>query len=126
VFPGYRRLAKALILVSIVCAGTAVFPSQGVRAETSYHRLKRKLHKLEHDTGEVIQQLGESVADGLEAFDLDFIDIEELDLSFGGGNAKGEKAEKPRAPERHERGIRHEAAPRHEAAVEHAAPAKKK
>jgi hypothetical protein len=118
VFPNYRRFAKALILVSIVCAGTAAFPPQGVRAETSYHRLKRKLHKLEHDTGEVIQQVGEVAAEGLEAFDFDFIDIDELDLSFGGGKSKAENAESPRSLERHERGIRHEAAPKHQPPVE--------
>jgi len=54
-----RRLMSALTLVLLL-----VFPLQ-IWAETTAHRVKRKLHKMEHRTGMLVNRMGLYLADGL-------------------------------------------------------------
>jgi len=54
-----RLLVSTLTLVLLL-----VFPVQ-IWAETTAHRVKRKLHKMEHRTGMLVNRMGLYLADGL-------------------------------------------------------------
>jgi hypothetical protein len=65
--------AKYLLVSGLLLCGLAVAPA--ARAETSYHKMKKRLHKLEHVTGEVVEGTGEILGWGLSGLDLE-IDFE--------------------------------------------------
>jgi hypothetical protein len=62
--PGCRRLSRALLLLALLVTGLVIVPAPAA-AETSYHKLKKKLRKAEHEIGPVVLEVGEVVADGV-------------------------------------------------------------
>jgi hypothetical protein len=67
---GCRRLFRVALPGLLLLGGLLTLPPAPAAAETSYHKLKQRLHKVEHGTGVALQQVGETVADGLSDVDL--------------------------------------------------------
>jgi hypothetical protein len=54
-FLGSKRLARVWMVSGLVLAGLLAWQGPAAMAETSYHKLKRRLHKAEHQIGAVLQ-----------------------------------------------------------------------
>jgi hypothetical protein len=118
VFRNCRRLSRAFIALVVTCTIATVGPLPGVRAETSYHRLKRKLHQFERDAGDALQNLGEFTLEAFSELNIDLVEVDDVELPSHSG--KHEKAENARVPAK---------TPTHEKVkerIENVAPAKQK
>jgi hypothetical protein len=104
-----RGFSRAFLLGILVPAGLFLLTGPAARAETSFHRLKRKLHQAERVAGEVIQRVGSMMEDGLSGMEIDF-DLFDADSSSSCHAAKGERATS--APT-HEPARAHHLTPRH-------------
>jgi hypothetical protein len=63
-FPGSRGFAKSLIFGSLTAASMLALSSRAT-AETSVHKLKKRLHQAEHTSGVVLSTVGDALLGGL-------------------------------------------------------------
>jgi hypothetical protein len=67
----YRRFGSALLAITLLTVGVLAGSNTPAGAETSYHKLKKKLRRLERTTGHGLQDFGEGLAEGLSEMDFE-------------------------------------------------------
>jgi hypothetical protein len=67
-----RRLVRVLFTGVLLLAGLAALSATPASAETSYHKLKKRLHRVEHDTGQALQDAGAALVEGLGEITIEF------------------------------------------------------
>ena len=68
---GCRRLSRFVFPGLLLLGGLMALPPAPAAAETSYHKLKTRLHTVKRKTRTALQQAGEAVADTLSDMDLE-------------------------------------------------------
>jgi hypothetical protein len=107
--PGRFWLARTTCLACLLAAGLLLCPTLRACAETSAHRLQRKLHKVEKKAGKALDAAGDKTGDLIPHVDVDgsfCIEIIELiidvatDSEHERGQASGSepKAKSPQRP----------------------------
>ena len=56
---GHRHFRWASGVLALLLCGVVVLAPSPARAETSYHKLKKRLRRLERNTGAVLEDLGD-------------------------------------------------------------------
>jgi hypothetical protein len=82
VFTPPRHIAWALV---VGLSAGFVLPPVPARAETSYHKLKVRLRRFEHNTGEVLGVVGEEIAHVMESSGGGDDEISLPDINFERG-----------------------------------------
>jgi hypothetical protein len=70
-----QRHSSALVLSLLVLLGLVLLPPRPALAETSYHKLKKKLRKVERASGKVLCVVGEVVGKALCQTALGMIEL---------------------------------------------------
>jgi hypothetical protein len=68
---GRRFLAKALLVGTVLTMSLLVLSPSPALAEKSVHKLKKRLHKAEHNTSAVLCNVGQLVGDVLSNITLE-------------------------------------------------------
>jgi hypothetical protein len=85
-----------LLVSGLILCGLAVAPL--ARAETSYHKMKKRLHQIERITGDALEGAGEALGEKLSGMEFDVeIDIEHHKSSGdkSSGESSSRHSEKP-------------------------------
>ena len=80
--PGWFLFARTTCLAGFLAAGLLVWPTLPASAETSAHRLQRKLHKIEKKAGKALDVAGDKFGDMIPHVDVgcSFSIMELIDL----------------------------------------------
>jgi hypothetical protein len=116
----FRRLGRSVLFCAVTAACLLALPPANLNAETSYHKLKKRLRKAERISGTVLGIVGEAAVNALLNVEFDFDDDDD-DSSPSAGHAGKPKtpsapkpvSDKPKSPKPPTAEAAHAAKPAH-------------
>jgi hypothetical protein len=99
-----RRLSSVLLASVLLLAGIMAIPATPAVAESSYHKMKKKLHKVERKTGIFLQDTGDILEDNfsIEICLDDDVDEPSAENGSKAGKAAGKSSAKEHPKKQHE------------------------